>query len=160
VMSAAPTPVRSVYERAVDSGADSKSAANWLTGEVTAWLRRNDTDPTDMSLDGAQLTELLAIVDEGVVSSSAAKEVLVGVLEGEGTAREVAESRDLVQISDLRALEVAVDAVLDANPEAADNYRSGEQKVLGFLVGQVMRATQGKADPKQVNQLLRDKLTS
>jgi aspartyl-tRNA(Asn)/glutamyl-tRNA(Gln) amidotransferase subunit B len=160
VMSAAPTPVRSVYENAVDSGADPKSAANWLTGEVTAWLRRNDTDPTDMSLDGAQLTELLAIVDEGVVSSSAAKEVLVGVLEGEGTAREVAESRDLVQISDLSALEAAVDAVLDANPDAADNYRSGEQKVLGFLVGQVMRTTQGKADPKQVNQLLRDKLAS
>ena len=159
VLSAAPTSLRDVYDTAVDSGAEPRSVANWLTGEVTAWLRRSGTDPTEMPLEGSQLTELIAIVDEGLVSSSAAKEVLAGVLEGEGTAVEVAEARDLVQISDTAALEAAVDDVLEANPDAVESYRSGEVKVVGFLVGQVMRATQGKADPKLVNQLLLDKLT-
>ena len=158
VLSASPTSIRAIYDSAVESGSDAKAAADWLTGEVTAWLRRSETDPANLPLRGPQLAELIAIVDEGVVSSSAAKEVLVGVLEGEGTARQVADSRDLVQISDSGALQAAVDDVLDANPDAVDNYRAGEQKVVGYLVGQVMRATKGKADPKQVNQLLRDKL--
>ena len=159
VLSSSPRPLRDIYERAVDAGSDARAAANWLTGEVTAWLRRTETDPAGLPLEGPQLAELIAIVDEGVVSSSAAKEVLVGVLEGEGTARQVAESRDLVQISDLGALQTAVDTVLDANPDAVDSFRSGEQKVVGYLVGQVMGITHGKADPKQVNQLLRDKLS-
>ena len=158
VLSAAPTSLRDVYETAVEHGADAKSLANWLTGEVTAWLRRSATAATDIQLTGAQLSELIDIVDQGLVSSSAAKDVLAGVLEGEGTARGVAESRDLIQISDTESLGAAVDEVLDANPEAVESYRSGEEKVVGFLVGQVMRATQGKADPKLVNELVRDKL--
>jgi len=158
VLSSAPEALRDVYDTAVDVDADARSAANWLTGEVIGWLRRTETDPIDVPLDGQQLAELIAIVDEGLVSSSAAKEVLEGVLGGEGAAKEVAEARDLVQISDTDALQSAVDEVLTANPDAVDTYHGGEQKVVGFLVGQVMRATQGKADPKLVNKLLRDKL--
>ena len=159
VLSSAPSQLREVYDSAVESGAAAKPSANWLTGEVTGWMRRTETDPSDLSLDGAQLAELVTIVDEGVVSSSAAKDVLEGVLGGEGGPRQVAESRDLVQISDVGALESAVDEVLAANPDAVESFRSGEQKVVGFLVGQVMRATQGKADPKLVNQLLGEKLS-
>ena len=133
--------------------------ANWLTGEVTAWLRRTETDPVDLSLEGSHLGDLVAMVEDGTVSSSAAKEVLEGVLGGEGHPREVAEARDLVQISDTGALEEAVDAVLAENPDAVESYRGGEQKVIGFLVGQVMRATQGKADPKAVNEILRNRLS-
>jgi aspartyl-tRNA(Asn)/glutamyl-tRNA(Gln) amidotransferase subunit B len=99
------------------------------------------------------------MVDDGSLSSSAAKEVLDGVLSGEGSPRDVAERRDLVQVSDTGALEVAVDEVLAGNPKAADEFRSGEEKVLGFLVGQVMKATQGKADPRVVNRILRDRLS-
>ena len=102
---------------------------------------------------------MVAIVEDGTVSSSAAKEVLEGVLSGEGDPRSVAEGRDLTQISDTSELEVAVESVLAENPDAIDSYRSGETKVVGFLVGQVMRATQGKADPKLVNELLTDKLS-
>jgi aspartyl-tRNA(Asn)/glutamyl-tRNA(Gln) amidotransferase subunit B len=94
------------------------------------------------------------LVEEGTVSSSAAKDVLEGVLSGEGDPGEVAAARDLVQISDDSALESAVAEVLEQNPDAVTSYRAGEQKVVGFLVGQVMRATQGKADPRRVNELL------
>jgi aspartyl-tRNA(Asn)/glutamyl-tRNA(Gln) amidotransferase subunit B len=150
--------LRDIFDAAVAAGAEPRPAANWLTGEVTAWLRRTETDPRAVPLAGSQLAELIAMVDDGTVSSSAAKEVLEGVLEGEGSPRGVAEARDLVQISDTSALEAAVEEALEANPEAVANYKEGEKKVVGFLVGQVMRATQGKADPKLVNQLLSQKL--
>ena len=159
ILSAAPEKLRSVFDEASAVGADPRAAANWLTGEVTAWLRRTETDASDLPLGGADLAELVAIVADGVVSASAAKDVLDGMLSGEGGARQVAEDRDLVQISDTGALEAAVDEVLAANPDAIESYQGGEQKVVGFLVGQVMRATQGKADPKLVNQLLREKLS-
>jgi aspartyl-tRNA(Asn)/glutamyl-tRNA(Gln) amidotransferase subunit B len=158
VLSDAPRPLRDLYEDAAATGATPKSAANWVTGELTAWLRRTETSPEDVPLSGVQLAELVDIVDDGTVSSSAAKDVLEGVLAGEGDPRAVAEKRDLVQISDTSALEAAVEEVITTNPEAVENYRSGEKKVIGFLVGQVMRATQGKADPKLVNQLLAQKL--
>ncbi|MCZ6739820.1 MAG: Asp-tRNA(Asn)/Glu-tRNA(Gln) amidotransferase GatCAB subunit B, partial [Actinobacteria bacterium] len=160
VLSSSPVEVRDIFEVATAAGADHRRAANWLTGEVTAWLRRTETDPTKLSLGGEQLAELVEIVDDGVVSSSAAKVVLEGVLQGEGSPREVAKARDLVQISDMSAIEEIVTKVLADNPEAVDSYAAGEEKVVGFLVGQVMRVSRGKADPKLVSELLRKKLSS
>jgi aspartyl-tRNA(Asn)/glutamyl-tRNA(Gln) amidotransferase subunit B len=159
VLAAAPRSLRVVFDDALVSEASPKPAANWLTGEVTAWLRRTETDPDALPLTGGQLAELVAIVEDGTVSSSAAKEVLDGVLEGEGDPRDVAAARDLVQISDATALEQVVEEVLTSNPDAVKSFRAGEQKVVGFLVGQVMRATQGKADPKLVNEILRSRLS-
>ena len=152
--------LRAVYEQAVLSGAPARAAARWLTGEVVGWLRKSEAgaEPPP-GLNGQDLAALISMVDDGSLSSSAAKEVLDGVLSGEGSPREVAERRDLVQVSDTGALEVAVDEVLAGNPKAADELRSGEEKVLGFLVGQVMKATQGKADPRIVNRILRDRLS-
>ncbi len=160
VLSDAPEPLREIFEAAADAGAPVRSAANWITGEVTAWLRRTDTLPDDAPISGKQVAELVALVDDGTVSSSAAKDVLDGVLEGEGDPGAVAQARDLIQISDTSALEAVVDQVLADNPDAMTSFAAGEQKVVGFLVGQVMRATQGKADPKLVNQILRDQLSS
>lgn len=158
VLADAPAHLRGIYDEAVVTGAPARQAANWLTGEVTAWMRRTDAD--GVSLTGPQLAELVSIVEDGTVSSSAAKEVLEGVLSGEGDPGVVAEARDLVQISDSSALDEAVSQVLAENPDAVENFRSGEKKVVGFLVGQVMRATQGKADPKLVNQMLTERLSS
>jgi aspartyl-tRNA(Asn)/glutamyl-tRNA(Gln) amidotransferase subunit B len=151
--------LRGIYDEAILSGAPAKAAANWLTGEVIGWLRKGDGDSAAINFDGAALAELIAMVDEGAVSNSAAKDVLDGVLSGEGRPRVVAEDRDLLQMSDTGDLEAAVDEVLAANPQAVEGYRGGEQKVLGFLVGQVMKATQGKADPGVVNAILRDRLS-
>ena len=158
VMSGAGLAFRGVFEEAVGLGASPKAAANWMTGEVTAWARRQGEALLALPLSGADLAELVEIVEGGVVSASAAKHVLAGVLAGEGMPRAVAERRDLLQISDTASLEQAVDEVVSANPEAVASYRAGEKKALGFLVGQVMRATQGKADPTMVNRLLADKL--
>jgi aspartyl-tRNA(Asn)/glutamyl-tRNA(Gln) amidotransferase subunit B len=152
--------LRGIYEGAVDAGADPKSAANWVTGEVTGWLRRHEATAADLRLDGAALAELVALIGRGELSSSAAKEVLDGVLEGEGSPGEVATARDLVQISDRESLDAIVSEVLAANPKAVEGYRSGDQKVVGFLVGQVMKATGGRADPRLVDALLREQLSA
>ncbi len=152
--------LRLIYEEAVAAGADPKSAANWVTGEVTGWLRRHEATPADLRLDGVALAELVAMIGRGELSSSAAKEVLDGVLAGEGSPGEVAGARDLVQISDRESLGAVVSEVLTANPKAVEGYQSGDQKVVGFLVGQVMKATGGKADPRLVDALLRDQLSA
>jgi aspartyl-tRNA(Asn)/glutamyl-tRNA(Gln) amidotransferase subunit B len=159
VLSNVDVTLRAIYDEAVLSGAPARAAANWLTGEVIGWLRKGEGDSDSISLDGAALAELIAMVDEGAVSSSAAKDVLDGVLSGEGRPRAVAEDRDLLQMSDTGALETVVAEVLAANPQAVEGYRGGEQKVLGFLVGQVMKTTQGKADPGVVNAILRERLS-
>lgn len=110
------------------------------------------------SMTGESLAGLLALIADGTVSASAAKDVLDGVLRGEGSPREVAEGRDLIQISDASALAAAVDQVLAEQGGAVERFRAGEEKVIGFLVGQVMRATGGKADPKAVQALLGERL--
>jgi aspartyl-tRNA(Asn)/glutamyl-tRNA(Gln) amidotransferase subunit B len=93
----------------------------------------------------------------GELSATAAREVLAGVLAGEGGPREVAEARDLLQISDASAIESEVDAVLEQHPEALAKLSEGDSKPIGFLVGQVMRATRGRADPRMVQDLIRQK---
>jgi aspartyl-tRNA(Asn)/glutamyl-tRNA(Gln) amidotransferase subunit B len=158
VLSGVDATLRSIYDDAVLSGAPARAAANWLTGEVVGWLRKRDAEATALPLGGAALAELISMVDGGMVSSSAAKEVLDGVLSGEGNPEVVARARDLLQMSDTSELGKIVSDVLAANPQAMAEYRAGEDKVVGYLVGQVMKATQGKADPRAVNQILRDQM--
>jgi len=146
-----------VYDDAVAAGADSRIVANWLTGEVVAHLRREEAAIDEVTLTASDLAELSAMVAAGEVSATAAKTVLNGVLRGEGTPRAVAHVRDLLQMSDTDALGDEVDAVLAAHPDAVDKIRGGDVKPIGFLVGQVMRATGGKADPKLVSQLIRNR---
>jgi aspartyl-tRNA(Asn)/glutamyl-tRNA(Gln) amidotransferase subunit B len=158
VLSGVDATLRAIYDDAVLSGAPARAAANWLTGEVVGWLRKRDAEATALPLGGAALAELISMVDGGMVSSSAAKEVLDGVLSGEGNPEVVARARDLLQMSDTSELGKIVSDVLAANPQAMAEYRAGEDKVVGYLVGQVMKATQGKADPRAVNQILRDQM--
>ena len=98
------------------------------------------------------------MVTEGRVSASAAREVLEGVMNGEGSPTEVARVRNLEQISDHAALDLVVEQIMSAHPKAVERYRSGEKKVRGFLVGQVMKATAGRADPREVNKILSARL--
>ncbi|HEX5671677.1 MAG TPA: Asp-tRNA(Asn)/Glu-tRNA(Gln) amidotransferase subunit GatB [Acidimicrobiia bacterium] len=159
VLSGSDPDLRRVFDEAVALGADPVISANWITGEVTAAFRRAEASKAEVRIRGSDLAELVMMVKQGTLSSSAAKEALSGVMAGEGSPREVAEARDLVQVSDEGLIGAAIDQVLAANAEAIERLRGGEEKVLGFLVGQVMRATGGKADPKLVNALLRQRIT-
>jgi Asp-tRNA(Asn)/Glu-tRNA(Gln) amidotransferase B subunit len=159
VLSGSEPGLRHVFDEAVALDADPLMAANWITGEVTAAFRKAEATTAEIRFTGNDLAELVTMVKEGTLSSSAAKEVLAGVMAGEGSPRIVAEARDLMQVSDEALIGIAVEQVLAANPDAIERFRRGEEKVLGFLVGQVMRATGGKADPKLVNALLRQRIT-
>jgi len=137
------------------AGADLRVTANWLTGEVTAHLRRLGLDAAGSPLTGAHLAELHSLVAAGRLSATAAKEVLGRVLEGEGSPEQVAAGRDLIQISDEGVLGAAVAAVLADHPAEVERLRAGDQRLLGFLVGKVMQATGGKADPRRVSEAIR-----
>ncbi len=149
-----------LFDAAVASGADVRTVGNWLSGDVVAYLRKNEIPLADTHLSGDHLRELAAMVTEGALSSTAAKDVLGRVLAGEGSPAEIAAAHDLTQISDTGALETEVAAVLDSNPDVVEKLRAGDMKPIGFLVGQVMKATRGKADPKIVSEMIRSKATA
>ena len=149
-----------LFDAAVAGGASGRTVGIWLTGEVVAYLRRQDIDVSETSLTSGHLVELSRMVDDAELSSSAAKEVLLAVLDGEGSPSEIARDRDLLQVSDSGEIEAAVDAVLAENADAADKIRDGDMKPFGFLIGQVMRQMGGKADPKVVRSVLEQRTGS
>ncbi len=148
------------FEEVARACGDAKMAANWLTGTVTAWLNREDHDIDRFPVPAAALGRLLARILDNTISGKIAKEVLEAMIGGEcdGDPDAIIESRGLKQLSDTGALAALVDEVIAANPAQVEQYRAGKTKVLGFFVGQVMKKTQGKANPAQVNQLLRERL--
>ena len=148
-----------VLEEAVEAGAEAGEATNWLTNEVVAWAGERDADPA-RALAGVHLAELLALVADGTLSKKLAREVLTDVLEGGGTPREVVAERGLEQLSDEAELAAVCDQVIADNAEAAEEVRQGNAKAIGALVGGVMRATQGKANPQLANKLLRERLAA
>lgn len=149
-----------MFGDALGQGVPARTVALWLTGDVVAYLRRNDKTLADTSLIPEHLADLGRMVDVGDLSSSAAKEVLVAVLDGDGTPRTIAEQRDLLQVSDAGAIETAVDSVLEENADALEKIRGGDMKPFGFLVGQVMRHMGGKADPSVVRSVLEEKTSA
>jgi aspartyl-tRNA(Asn)/glutamyl-tRNA(Gln) amidotransferase subunit B len=147
------------YEAAISaSGGQGKLSANWVMGELSGALNRDDRDITDSPVPAGALGELLQRIDDGTVSGKLAKQVFEAMWNGEGSADEVIEKKGLKQISDVSAIEGIIDEVLANSPKQIEQYRGGQQKLLGFFVGQVMKATQGKANPGQVNELLKKKL--
>ena len=155
VLSSYEPELRALFEQAAEAGANAQVAANWVTGEIVAALRRDDREVADTPLTGMHLAELVGMIDASTLSNTAAKDVLAGVLAGEGSPKDVATARDLLQISDSGALEAAVDDVIAQNMDDFARLQGGEQKLIGFFVGRVMKATGGKADPKVVSRLIR-----
>ena len=133
-------------------------AANWVTGEMSALLNDRNADFSQAPIGADAFGKLLARIEDGTISAKAAKEVLRAMADGEGDADAVIAKRGLKQISDAGALEAAVDHVLAAQAKLVADYRAGKEKAFNALVGQVMKATQGKANPAQVNEILKRKL--
>ena len=135
---------------------DAPSTARWMTNVLLAELK--DADVADIATDGAAFGRLVALVDEGALSTTAAKEVLAELLTAGGEPAEILERRGLRQVSDTDALVAEIEAVLAANPGELASYRDGKTQLFGFFVGQVMRGSGGNANPKLVQQLLRERL--
>ena len=135
-----------------------KTAANWINGELSGLLNEIGSGFAQLPVKAEAFAALLDRVADGTISAKSAKDVLHGMASGEGSADQIIEKRGLKQISDAGALEKLVDEVLAKNAKQVEDYRSGKEKAFNSLVGQVMKATQGKANPAQVNEILRKKL--
>jgi aspartyl-tRNA(Asn)/glutamyl-tRNA(Gln) amidotransferase subunit B len=151
-------PLASFYEEAASTGADPKVLANWTMGEYLAYLKETGTEPGDGFVTPARLAALAQMVAGGTISSTAGKKVFALMLEERAEPADVVERHGLGQISDERALAEAVAAVLAAGPDEVAAYKAGKQQLLGFFVGQVMKQTGGRANPKLVSELVKDSL--
>jgi aspartyl-tRNA(Asn)/glutamyl-tRNA(Gln) amidotransferase subunit B len=139
-------------------GGEAKLVANWLMGELSAALNKNDLDITSSPVGSSQLAGLLRRIHDGTISGKIAKEVFEAMWNGEGDADAIIEARGLKQISDSGAIEKIIDEIIAANPAQVAEYRSGKEKMFGFFVGQAMKASKGKANPAQLNDIMKKKL--
>jgi aspartyl-tRNA(Asn)/glutamyl-tRNA(Gln) amidotransferase subunit B len=147
------------YEAAA-SGADAKLTANWTMGEYLAYINAAGLEPGHGHVTPARLAALVALIADGAISGSAAKQVFALMVEERAEPQEIVARHGLGQISDEGALAAIVAQVVADNPAQAEQYRAGKQQLLGYFVGNVMKATQGRANPKLVNDLLRKALGS
>jgi len=140
------------------SGSEAKLCANWVIGDLTASLNKNHLDITESKVSAAQLAGMLRRISDKTISGKIAKKVFEAMWGAEGDADTIIENRKLKQVTDTSAIEPIVDEVLANNPKQLADYRNGKEKLFGFFVGQVMKASKGKANPQQVNVLLKKKL--
>jgi aspartyl-tRNA(Asn)/glutamyl-tRNA(Gln) amidotransferase subunit B len=153
-----PAALGQYFEDVALAAGNPRAAANWVVGELTARMKERRLTIEAVPIPPASLAELLRLLDEGTVSGPTAKAVFEQMFESGGTAADIVRAQGLAQISDEAALEALVRQVVRDNPKAVGQYRSGKSLAFGFFVGQVMKATGGKANPRIVNDLLRREL--
>jgi aspartyl-tRNA(Asn)/glutamyl-tRNA(Gln) amidotransferase subunit B len=141
-----------------ETDATAQVAANWIIGDLSAALNKESIDIAASRIEATALAGLLNRIADSTISGKIAKEVFDAMWSGEGSADDIIEAKGLRQITDISAIEGIVDAVIEANPGQVAEYRGGKDKLLGFFVGQVMQQTGGKANPGQVNEILKKKL--
>jgi aspartyl-tRNA(Asn)/glutamyl-tRNA(Gln) amidotransferase subunit B len=146
------------FETAAKACGQGKLAANWVMGELSAALNKAELDIVQSPVSAAHLGTLIARIQDGTLSGKLARQVFEGLWEGAGEVDAIIEARGLKQMSDSGELEKIIDEVLAANQKSVEEFRSGKDKAFNALVGQVMKASRGKANPAQVNELLKAKL--
>ena len=148
------------FEETVKLANEVKLCANWIVGELTAQLNKHHLDITATKISPKQLANMLSRIKDNTISGKIAKKVFEALWNGEGKdADEIIEQQGLKQVTDSSAIESLVDEVLTNNPKQLEDYRNGKEKLFGFFVGQVMKVSKGKANPQQVNMLLKKKLS-
>ena len=143
------------FEAVADTGTDAKTAANWILGDLSAALNKHDLPIEQSPLKTHQLAQLLERIADQTISGKIAKEVFTALWNGEGNPDEIIAAKGLKQITNTAEIESIIERVVQDNPQQVSQYRQGKQKVFGFFVGQVMKQTGGKANPGQVNEILR-----
>ena len=146
------------FDVVAEKTGDAKLSANWITGEMSARLNREEIEIDDVPVDAEAFSLLLSRIKDNTISGKIAKDVLDAMWNGDGSADEVIESKGLKQITDTGAIEAFVDEVIANNPSQFEELKGGKDKMMGFFVGQVMKMSKGKANPAQVNELIRSKM--
>jgi len=146
------------FDGVIATGADAKLAANWIMGDLSKNLNAESLEIADSPVDAQRLGEMIGLISKGTISSKIAKKVFEEMWKSPDSPEKIVKDKGLVQITDTKAIEEIVDKVIEANQKAVEDYKSGNKKAIGALVGQVMKQSKGKANPQTVNQLLAQKL--
>ena len=147
-----------IFEETAGYCGNPKKAANWLMGETMRLMKEKSMEPEELSFSPKHLADLILAIERGEINQQNAKKVFAAIMDEDVEPISYMKEKGLLMVSDSGAIETAVDEVLAANPKTVEEFHSGKEKVLGFLVGQVMKKMKGKADPAKVNELLRKKL--
>ncbi|MDT2831518.1 Asp-tRNA(Asn)/Glu-tRNA(Gln) amidotransferase subunit GatB [Vagococcus carniphilus] len=147
------------FNATLEEGADAKQASNWLMGEVSAYLNSEKMELLETKLTPNNLAGMINLIADGTISSKIAKKVFKELIENGGDAKEVVEAKGLVQLSDPAQLLPVINDILDNNEQSIEDFKNGKGRAVGFLVGQIMKATKGKANPGVVNKLLNEELS-
>ena len=147
-----------MFEEATEVCKNAKSVSNWIMSDIARILNEREEEPEELKFSGKELGELVALIDKGTISSAIAKKVLEEMFENPEMPSKIIESKGWVQISDEGAIKEVVAKVLEANPQSIADYKAGKDKALGFLVGQAMKETKGKANPQMLNKLFLEEL--
>ncbi len=150
--------VADYFDQSVQNNGDAKVVANWLMGEVSKHLNSEGITILDCPVSPKQLTELLALIEKGTISNKIAKTVFEEMWTSRKDAEVIVKEKGLVQISDSSEIVAIVESVIAANPQSVADFKAGKDKAIGFLVGQIMKQTKGRANPDMVNTLLRERL--
>lgn len=151
-------PLANYYEACLQIYDKPKGVSNWIMSELLRELKRDEREIEDCPVSAAHLAEMLKMIDDGIISGKIAKSVFEEMYRSGKRAEEIVKEKGWVQVTDFAEIERIVEKVLSANPKEVEAYRKGKEKLFGFFVGQVMKATQGKASPQLVNDLLKKKL--
>lgn len=146
------------FDEMVAQGADAKLSANWLMGDVSAYLNAEQKELADTPLTPENLAGMIKLIADGTISSKIAKKVFTELVKNGGDANEIVKAKGLVQISDPSVLLGLVTEVLDANPQSIEDFKNGKDRAIGFLVGQIMKASKGQANPPMVNKILLEEI--
>jgi aspartyl-tRNA(Asn)/glutamyl-tRNA(Gln) amidotransferase subunit B len=151
--------VAEYYEAAVAAGGEAKKCANWIMSELMREMAEAKLSAAQVKLKPADLARLVAVIDSGLISGKIGKQIFPELFAKGGDPEALVKAKGLVQISDTSALEAAIDQVLAASPAEVEAFKGGKTKLMGFFVGQIMKATKGQANPGLVNELLAKKLS-
>ncbi|PKJ53931.1 Asp-tRNA(Asn)/Glu-tRNA(Gln) amidotransferase subunit GatB [Bacillus sp. SN10] len=146
------------FEATVADGADAKLTSNWLMGEVLAYLNKQQKELKDVALTPTGLSKMVQLIEKGTISSKIAKKVFNELIEKGGDPEEIVKAKGLVQISDEGTLRKVVTEILDNNEQSIEDFKNGKDRAIGFLVGQIMKATKGQANPPLVNKILLEEI--
>lgn len=146
------------FDASVQAGADPKQASNWLMGEVSAYLNKQNMRLDETPLTPDNLCDMIGLIEDGTISSKMAKQLFKILITEGGDAQEVVDAKGMAQISKPEALQPMVDAVIEDNAQSVEDYRNGKKKAVGFLMGQLMKKTKGQANPQVANQLIMESL--
>lgn len=146
------------FEAVAKESGDAKLAANWVTGDLQALLNKNNWELNQSPIQSDRLAVLIKRIIDNTISGKIAKIVFEAMLEDSASVDEIIEAKGLKQVTDSGAIESLADEVITNNPDQVQQFKDGKEQVLGYLVGQAMKLSQGKANPEQVNQLLREKI--